>query len=117
MLNMTSATASAGSTPAGIAAAACATAGVDRVDAAQAAKRPLAGTGAGAFTREGTLTGFRTREAAVLALPRLRWAVAAGSGLSGNVSSQQFHNSNQMTRSYPIPGGVGPHPAREPDPV
>jgi hypothetical protein len=37
------------------------------------------------------------------------------------ISTQQFDNSkliNQMTRSYPItPGGVGPHPAREPDPV
>jgi hypothetical protein len=161
VLNITSATASAGLTPADIAAAACAAARVDRVDAAQAATRPLAGTGAGAFTCEGASTGFRTTEVAALAIPRLRWAAAAGAGnglvgidlghasagfagcgtkaalvgvKSGGVksrkvspvngstiSTQQFDNSkliNQMTRSYPItPGGVGPHPAREPDPV
>jgi len=174
MLNITSATASVGSTPADLAAAACAAARVDRVDAAQAAKRPLAGTGAGAFTCEGAflsesalaglsesaLAGSRTSDSAALVIPRLRWAAAAGAGnglvgiglghasagfaggtkaaLAGvescdvksakigpvngsTISTQQFDNSklsNQMTRSYPItPGGVGPHPAREPDPV
>jgi hypothetical protein len=160
VLNSQSATASAGSTSADIAAA-CA-AGLDKVDAAQAAKRPLAGTGAGAFAREGTcmsegkLTGFRTSEVAVLVIPRLRRAAAAGAGSglvgtglehasagvagggvnSGQVSpvngrtitTQQFENSqkfdnskqfnNLITRSYPvIPGGLGLHPAREPDPV
>jgi hypothetical protein len=159
VLNITSATASADSTMAGIAAA-CATAAANTVDAAQAAKRPLAGTGAGAFTREGTGAGIRTSEAAVLAIPRLRWAAAAGTGCGqvgtglGHASAgfggrgtqaafgvksakaspvygttignqkpgnNQFGTSEQinlMTRSYPvIPGGVGPHPAREPDPV
>jgi hypothetical protein len=143
-------------------ATACATAAANTVDAAQAAKRPLAGTGAGAFTCEGTRAGIRTSEAAVLAIPRLRWAAAAGTGCGqvgtglGHASAgfggrgtqaafgvksvkashspvngttignqkpgnKQFGNSEQinlMTRSYPVtPGGVGPHPAREPDPV
>jgi hypothetical protein len=165
LLNITSATASADSTTAGIAAVACAPGAVNTVDAAQAAKRPLAGTGAGAFTFEGAATsesaraGIRTSEAAVLALPRLRWAAAAGAGCglvgtglghasagfggrgtkaaslgvkSGGsaktspvyvrtICNQKFDNSkqiNQMTRSYPVtPGGMGSHPAREPDPV
>jgi hypothetical protein len=164
VLNITSATASADSTMAGIATA-YATAAANTVDAAQAAKRPLAGTGAGAFTSEGTRAGIRTSEAAVLAIPRLRWAAAAGTGCGqvgtglGHASAgfggwgtqaafgvksaasakvghspvyattignqkpgnKQFGNSEQinlMTRSYPVtPGGVGPHPAREPDPV
>jgi hypothetical protein len=155
VLNMTSATASADSTIADIAAVACATSAVNTVDAAQAAKRLLAGTGAGAFTSEGARAGIRTSEAAVLALPRLRWAAAAGAGCGlvgsglGHASAgfggrgtkaalgvtsakaspvygrtigiEQFDNStqiNEMTRSYPVtPGGMGPHPAREPDPV
>ena len=153
MLNTTSATASADSTIADIAAAACATSAVNTVDAAQAAKRPLAGTGAGAFMSVGARAGIRTSEVAVLSLPRLRWAAAAGAGCglvgtaSGHASAgfggqgikatslgvksgsgygrttgiQQFDNSeqiNEMTRSYPVtPGEMGPHPAREPDPV
>jgi len=167
VLNITSATASAGLTSVDIAAAACAAARVDKVDAAQAATRPLAGTGAGAFTceaiatSEGARMGFRTSEVTAIVIPRLRWAAAAGAGnglpgislghasagfagrgtkaalvgvnsgavesgkvspVNGStISTQQFDNSklnNQMTRSYPItPGGVGPHPAREPDPV
>jgi hypothetical protein len=114
-------------------------------DAAKAAQRPLAGSGAGAFTCEGTWTGSRAiRKAAAPALPRIRRIDAAnsqghaqagpasrayqtslaqvgfeltgaadfGSGRGGAV--QHF---NQMTRIPVIPGGLGPHPAREPDPV
>ncbi|HEY2640476.1 MAG TPA: hypothetical protein VGI66_11425 [Streptosporangiaceae bacterium] len=106
--------------------------------AAQAAKRPLAGFGAGAFTREGARVGSRVNEmAAALALPRTKSAFAASStghaqaGVAGTAHMTSFigivqlstaqvdpNNCIQMTRLYPvIPGGVGPHPAREPVPV
>src|SRR5215469_12953301 len=49
-------------------------------DAAQAAMRPLAGFGAGAFTCDGALVGSGASElAASLALPRIRGGVAATS--------------------------------------
>jgi hypothetical protein len=128
-------------------------------DAAQAAMRPLAGFGAGAFTCDGALVGSGASElAASLALPRIRGGVAATSpagahahgrgrgayqpgtvgissvrtstvrsstvrtstvGISSvgtsNVSTQQF---DLMARISPaFPGGLGPHPAREPEPV
>jgi hypothetical protein len=104
--------------------------------AAQAATRPLAGFGAGAFTREGARVGSRVNEkAAALGLPRIKPAFAASStghaGVAGTAHMTSFigivqlgtaqvdpNNCIQMTRLYPvIPGGVGPHPAREPVPV
>lgn len=116
--------------------------------AAQAATRPLAGFGAGAFTCEGTragslLTGSLFGEMVTAqALPRVKPAQAAISttaistghaqaGVAGGayktsivdivqVDSVQrdAHNFIQMARLYPAtPGGVGPHPAREPVPV
>jgi hypothetical protein len=154
--------------------------------ASQAATRPLAGFGAGAFTCEGAWVGSQGNETvAALALPRIESAVdgisvrsaqaaalgatwltsevakpdgahAGGAGSDGafsgtasagstqattvkattvkattvqaasakaatvHVSIGQTDNYNfiQMTRLYPvIPGGVGPHPAREPVPV
>ncbi len=114
-------------------------------DAAKAAQRPLAGSGAGAFTCEGPWATSRvSRKAASAALPRIRhaevagtpgyaqagsasrayptslvqvssvltFAVKFGSGLGSG--TQHF---NQTTRLPLIPGGLGPHPAREPDPV
>jgi hypothetical protein len=113
----------------------------------QAAMRPLAGFGAGAFTHDGAWAGSRISEmVAVLALPRIKSASGATSpsgaqaGVAGAAPmSSAFgrvladarlaqvckdslqadtHNFIQMTRQYPvIPGGVGPHPAREPVPV
>lgn len=111
--------------------------------AAQAATRPLAGFGAGAFTCEGALIGSRRNEmAAALAAPGINsvfavtsstaiskghaQAGAAGAGYRTSlvdavqVDSVQRHANNfiQMARLYPVtPGGVGPHPAREPVPV
>lgn len=124
------------------------------VDAAQAAMRPLAGFGAGAFTCDGAFVGSGANGlAASRALPRIPGAVAATSsaraqahgrgrggyrlgtvgtstarkstvrtsnvhgstvGTSG-VATQQF---DLMARINPVtPGGLGPHPAREPEPV
>ncbi|HUC21406.1 MAG TPA: hypothetical protein VMA73_01740 [Streptosporangiaceae bacterium] len=116
----------------------------------QAAMRPLAGFGAGAFACEGAWVGSSASQlAAGPSLPRIRGAFAVaqpvhartadafggafrarsvgrgsaiiggtlGAGLAStrNGSTKQH---NQTTRIYPvIPGGVGPHPAREPDPV
>jgi hypothetical protein len=134
MLNITPATAAA------------ATAQPADACASQAATRPLAGFGAGAFTREAAWAGTRTSEfAASQALPRIKPAIGApgtgsamsmtsfvGSGQANTVqfSTAQFgivhvdsvqgdtHNFIQMTRMYPvIQGGVGPHLAREPVPV
>ncbi|HTZ93206.1 MAG TPA: hypothetical protein VMB74_12485 [Streptosporangiaceae bacterium] len=108
------------------------------VDATPAAMRPLAGSGAGAFTCDGAWDGTSADQfAAVLALPRIRppfavgpqvqarTADAYGSGYQGSTvrigalgSGGSSKQHNQMTRIFPVaPGGVGPHPAREPDPV
>jgi len=108
------------------------------VVATPAAMRPLAGSGAGAFTCDGAWDGsFADQFAAGLSVPRIRssFAVApqvqartanafgsgyqgsgVGTGALGIGGSTKQHN--QMTRIYPVaPGGVGPHPAREPVPV
>jgi hypothetical protein len=110
--------------------------------AAQAATRPLAGFGAGAFVCEGAWAGSRINEMDALALPRVRsaadlrstTAVGTGQAQAGpagaayktsvvdivQVDSVQrdTHNFIQTARLYPVtPGGVGPHPAREPEPV
>ena len=123
---------------------------VTEVRAAQAAMRPLAGFGTGAFACDGAWVGSSASQlVAGPALPRIRGAFAAvrpvhartadafggafrarsvgrssaiiagnlGGGMTGtrNGSTKQH---NQTTRIYPvIPGGLGPHPAREPDPV
>ena len=99
------------------------------VDAAQAAMRPLAGFGAGAFACGGTWVGSSAYQTeAALALPRIRRVFAAislghaqtGAPVGGGyeVSLASTKQSDQMTRISPVtPGGVGPHPAREPDPV
>jgi len=106
--------------------------------ALQAATRPLAGFGAGAFTCDGARVSSRVnRMAAALALPRIKpaggaistgqaqAAVAGAAYMTSLVDIVRVdsihvdaHNSIQTTRLYPtIPGGVGPHPAREPVPV
>jgi hypothetical protein len=123
---------------------------VQTVDAyaSQAAQRPLAGFGAGAFARDGACSGSQvSKMAAALALPRIKpdsgSAITGGAkagfvgaaGLSILVDRTQVsisrlgvvhtdaakagtHNYIQMARQYPVtPGGVGPHPAREPVPV
>jgi hypothetical protein len=102
---------------------------VAEVDAAQAAMRPLAGFGAGAFACDGAWVGLSGHQlAAGSALPRIRSGfagirpvhfgasnVGTGTVSTGTVSTKQL---NQMTRIYPVaPGGMGPHPPREPDPV
>ena len=112
---------------------------VAEVHAAQAAMRPLAGFGAGAFACDGAWVGSSANQlAAGPALPRVRGAFVAarpvhartadafggafrrssvGIGMAStrNGSAKQL---NQTTRIYPVtPGGLGPHPAREPDPV
>jgi hypothetical protein len=123
---------------------------VAEVRAAQAALRPLAGFGAGAFDCDGAWVGSSANQlTAGPALPRHRGAFAgvrpvnartadvfggafqarsvgssstitrntagAGTVSTSNGSANQL---NQTTRIYPvIPGGLGSHPAREPDPV
>jgi hypothetical protein len=124
LLNITTATAQA------------ATAETADAYAAQAATRPLAGFGAGAFTHDGAPVGSGFNEmAAALALPRIKAAIAAistghaqaGVAGAGEMTSMtsfvgivqvDTQKCSQMTRLYPvIPGGVGPHRAREPVPV
>jgi hypothetical protein len=118
--------------------------------ASQAATRPLADLGAGAFTCDGARAGSRTNEmVAALVLPRIKpvdgttspsgaqAGVACATSISGAVGRVQADarlahetsfqagiaqagtdNYIQMARMYPVtPGGVGPHPAREPVPV
>jgi hypothetical protein len=85
----------------------------------QAASRPLAGFGAGAFLCEGAKAGSHGGEVVTRAVPRNRWSVTAGarSAVSGGylpVNRIQI----QTAQANPVfPGGVGPHPVREPEPV
>jgi hypothetical protein len=123
---------------------------VAEVRAAQAAMRPLAGFGAGAFACDGAWVGSSASQlVAGPALPRIRGAFAAGRPVHARTAdafggafrarsvgggsaliasthgvgmastrSGSTKQHNQTTRIYPvIPGGLGPHPAREPDPV
>ena len=147
MLNITLAETTPGNT---VSTSTVLTSTVAEVDATQAATRPLAGFGAGAFACAGARVGSSSSQlAAGSALPRVRGALAAvrpvhartadafggafrariagrssmiaagsvGAGMAGNRngSTKQL---NQTTRVYPvIAGGLGSHPAREPDPV
>jgi hypothetical protein len=122
---------------------------VAEVRAPQAAMRPLAGFGAGAFACDGAQFGSAAKQlTAGPALPRIRDAFAdvrpvhpwAADGFGGAFQASAIGGStigsssvgtgmastrnggakqlNQTTRIYPVaPGGLGPHPAREPDPV
>jgi len=117
---------------------------VAEVRAPQAAIRPLTGFGAGAFACDGAQVGSAAKQlTAGPALPRIRDAFAAArpvhpwaaDGFGGAFRSSAIGGSsvgtgmastrnggakqlNQTTRIYPVtPGGLGPHPAREPDPV
>jgi hypothetical protein len=101
--------------------------------AAQAATRPLAGFGAGAFPHEGAGVDSRINEmVAALALPRIKAAIGAigtdqsqaavGGGARRTsyvgIVQEDTQKLSQMTRVCPATkGGLGPHPAREPEPV
>jgi hypothetical protein len=90
----------------------------------EAAVRPLAGSGAGAFLCEGTPAGTGAKAglgASAGQLPRHPWASApsaasaAARGGYQPISSMQF---DQKTLINPVAtGGLGPHPVREPEPV
>ena len=120
---------------------------------AEAAQRPLAGSGIGAHLCDGlvaaALVGVSGPElgapmgieaASALALPRIKWAAAISGGATPADASdavyqvsiqaktaqfnpqqsnpQQSNAQHHMTRVSPaFRGGVGPHPAREPEPV
>src|SRR5215469_3869462 len=123
-------------------------------DATQAAMRPFAGFGAGAFTCDGALVGSGANElAASPVLSRIRGAVAATSPACAQAHGRGFgalqvgkvgtsHVSTSYVRTSTVrtstagisnggtqqfdlmapispaaPGGLGPHPAREPEPV
>jgi hypothetical protein len=120
MLNFTPATVTPGSESA-------------EVYAAQAAMRPLAGFGAGAFAC-GTWAASPVNErVAAPALPRIRRVFApislghpqtsdvVGGGYQPVLASTVLASTkqlDQMARINPVtPGGLGPHPAREPEPV
>jgi hypothetical protein len=105
-----------------------------KANAAWAAMRPLAGLGAGAFASEGAWVGSGASErTASAALPRIRGAFAVTSPLGaqahdlgcgayqpGTIGGNTVGTStiSLMARINPVtPGGLGPHPAREPEPV
>ncbi len=96
--------------------------------AVKAVRRPLAGSGVGAFRCDGAWAGSSASQlTAGHPVPRIRAVVvpvyagpAAGTGIAGASSAGNVGGSqlNLMTRIHPVTqGGVGPHPAREPDPV
>ena len=110
-----------------------ATAGAANAYAAEAATRPLAGFGAGAFTCDGAWVGSRVSEMTVV-LPRPRIKAAIGAIGTGHAQAAVFGGGrmtrhvgivqedaqklSQKTRIYPVnQGGLGSHPAREPEPV
>jgi hypothetical protein len=83
------------------------------------AAKQLAGCGAGAHARSGALAGALVGGAtAGRALPRLPWSTVPADLARGGyqpISRMQF---DQMTLINPVnTGGLGPHPAREPEPV
>jgi hypothetical protein len=86
----------------------------------KAAMRPLADFGAGAFLCEGTPAGSHASEnIAARALPRLRWAAAGHAAVRGGYQptiSTQFEQHTTLIDPV-APGGLGPHPVREPVPV
>ena len=123
---------------------------VAEVHAHQAAMRPLAGFGAGAFACDGAQVGSSASQlTAGPEYPRIRGTFAAvrpvhaqaadalgGAFRASGIGSSTIGRSNvgtgmastrnggakqlnqTTTRIYPVtPGGLGPHPAREPDPV
>jgi len=112
----------------------------------EAAQRPFAVPGAGAVTLEGTRVSFAGRTAAAPRLPRIKRdttvcspahaqagladggayrislsqtsPVLADAGQASTMPVYTQQNFNQMTRIPPVtPGGLGPHPARAPDPA
>ena len=89
----------------------------------EAALRPFAGSGAGAFLCAGNLAGKGAdagRSAGIGQLPR-PWAIAARAGSAPAfggyqpISSKQFDHMTQINPA--AAGGLGPHPVREPEPV
>jgi hypothetical protein len=109
--------------------------GSPAAEADAAAMRPLAGLGAGAFASEGAQVGSgASKRVASPALPRIRGAFAAatsqvgaqahgrgcGAYQPGTIGGNTVGTStiSLMARINPVtPGGLGPHPAREPEPV
>ena len=115
--------------------------------AAKAGQRPLAGFGMGACCSDGLRVGSAlsatavpgmgaahgTQTAAIPSFPRVKWAVAAiserqgpasagGAGVPASIqtktkqfNAQQFEHVTRVIPAYR--GGVGSHPAREPEPV
>ncbi len=88
----------------------------------EAATQPLAGFGPGAFLCEGAKVGSHAGDVlAARALPRPRWTAAASAvsaPLGGYQPTSRIQFEHTMTLIDPVaPGGVGPHPVREPVPV
>jgi hypothetical protein len=87
---------------------------------------PLAGFGAGAFLSEGVKAGLHLGEVVhaggvvVCAKPRPR---STGAGNSGSAVVGGYQLASRIQKNYTaqtnpaFPGGVGPHPEREPEPV
>jgi hypothetical protein len=89
----------------------------------EAALRPFADSGAGAFLRAGDLACVGAKASGRAGqLPRRPWATTARAGSASApmggyqpISSTQFEH---MTLINPVAtGGLGPHPVREPEPV
>ncbi len=88
----------------------------------KAATRPLAGYGAGALLCGGVLAGSVAGGVVAMHVrPRLPWAAADAGSASGRSGSQsairtQFEHKTQIIDPV-APGGLGPHPVREPEPA
>jgi len=86
----------------------------------KAAIRPLAGFGTGAFLCEGVKVGSHAGDVvAARALPRHRWttAKAASAFVGGGYQLGSRIPFEHPTQAPVTQGVLGPHPAREPEPV
>ena len=94
---------------------------------ALAATRSLAGLGAGAFTCAGSwagpgltaVTAGKAHAGAAGAANQTKFAdIVQVDSVQRDINKSITHNSIQTARLYLVTqGGVGPHPAREPEPV
>ena len=99
---------------------------LNNIKPTMAALPPLAALGAGAFLSEGAQAGLHlggvahTGDVVVCKLPRPRSAATAesGSAVIGGYQLASRIQKNYTAQTSPVfPGGVGPHPEREPGPV
>jgi hypothetical protein len=88
----------------------------------KAVTRPLAVNGSGAFLSEGAEVGPQGGVRVDRTLPRMRRRSLSAAWMAAAHVSDGYQPTSRIpfelkTQNPGTPGGVGPHPAREPEPV